>query len=281
MIDPSAVTLSENSYDEIIDAVEKQCVTNLEDVDKNIEVDKQELKDADEAYEEIPWYETAGYKAWDGVTTALDYLDWALHGIGKGCKGTGLAAMGTGGTIMLVGGEAEIATVGIGTPVVATGEVAGGVIVLGGGVVYLIGNVMYIATDGSLGDGGGSYDRAKNSKDSQKSSAKQKAGSDSSSLGETASDANISSSSKIDNKVLKQLKRMGLDKKFTNAMNKGMAPRRQGTSGIVRLTENEIITKGGHTYTFKLKVPTAGGHTRVYGYINEAGELIFDLITKG
>ncbi|MBW6411929.1 hypothetical protein [Clostridium weizhouense] len=73
---------------------------------------------------------------------------------------------------------------------------------------------------------------------------------------------------------------MGLDKKFQNAMEKGLAPRRQGTSGIIELSKDEIITKGGIEYTYKLKVPTAGGHTRVYGYVNDAGELVFDLLLK-
>ncbi|AOY76017.1 RHS repeat-associated core domain-containing protein [Clostridium formicaceticum] len=84
----------------------------------------------------------------------------------------------------------------------------------------------------------------------------------------------------IDSKVTKELKRMGLDKKFQNAMDKGLAPRREGTSGIIELTKNEMITKNGIEYTYKIKVPTAGGHTRVYGYINDAGELIFDLLMK-
>lgn len=73
---------------------------------------------------------------------------------------------------------------------------------------------------------------------------------------------------------------MGLDTKFSKAMEKGLAPRREGTSGIVRLTENEIINKGGYKYIYKIKVPKAGGHTRVYGNINNIGELVFDLIVK-
>ncbi len=85
----------------------------------------------------------------------------------------------------------------------------------------------------------------------------------------------------IDSKVMKTLKKMGLDKKFQNAMDKGLAPRRSGTSGIIKLTEKEIITKGGIEYTYKIKVATAGDHTRVYGYVNDAGELIFDYLIKG
>ncbi|MGN9163742.1 hypothetical protein ACTNDY_00455 [Tissierellaceae bacterium HCP3S3_D8] len=73
---------------------------------------------------------------------------------------------------------------------------------------------------------------------------------------------------------------MGLDKKFQNAMEKGLAPRREGTSGIIELTKNEIIKKGGIEYTYKIKVPTAGGHARVYGYLNDAGGLVFDLLIK-
>ena len=84
----------------------------------------------------------------------------------------------------------------------------------------------------------------------------------------------------IDSKVQKQLKRMGLDKKFNKALEKGLAPRREGTSGIIKLTDSEIISKSGFTYTYKLKVPKAGGHTRVYGRIDDAGELIFDYLFK-
>ncbi|WP_027624774.1 hypothetical protein [Clostridium lundense] len=95
-----------------------------------------------------------------------------------------------------------------------------------------------------------------------------------------ATDAGLFSNRSIDSKVLKELKKMGLDKKFKNAMDKGLAPRREGTSGIIKLTENEIEYKGGYEYIYKIKVPKAGGHTRVYGRINESGELIFDLILK-
>ncbi len=84
----------------------------------------------------------------------------------------------------------------------------------------------------------------------------------------------------ITSSVQKELKKMGLDKKFQNAMEKGLAPRREGTSGIIELFGNEIINKGGYEYIYKIKVPTAGGHTRVYGRIGEDGELIFDLIIK-
>jgi hypothetical protein len=73
---------------------------------------------------------------------------------------------------------------------------------------------------------------------------------------------------------------MGLDKKFQNALDKGLAPRREGTSGIIELTKDEIVTKGGYEYTYKIKVPKAGGHTRVYGRVGENGELIFDYILK-
>ncbi|AOR25009.1 hypothetical protein [Clostridium taeniosporum] len=106
------------------------------------------------------------------------------------------------------------------------------------------------------------------------------AGSGIGNLGKGETGAGLSSTRSIDSKVLKELKKMGLDKKFNNAMNKGLAPRREGTSGIIKLTENEIVNKGGYEYVYKIKVPKAGGHTRVYGRINESGELIFDLILK-
>ncbi|WPC42737.1 hypothetical protein [Clostridium sp. JS66] len=97
---------------------------------------------------------------------------------------------------------------------------------------------------------------------------------------EGVGEAGLASTRSLDSKVLKELKKMSLDKKFQNAMDKGLAPRRQGTSGIIELSKDEIITKGGIEYTYKLKVPTAGGHTRVYGYVNDAGELVFDLLLK-
>lgn len=88
-------------------------------------------------------------------------------------------------------------------------------------------------------------------------------------------------SKSISSKALKELKRMGLDKKFQNALSKGLAPGRYGESGIIRLSSNEIISKGGYKYTYKLKVPKAGGHTRVYGRLTSTGELIFDYVKKG
>lgn len=63
-------------------------------------------------------------------------------------------------------------------------------------------------------------------------------------------------------------------------MDKGLAPRRERTSGIIKLVENEIEHKGGYEYIYKIKVPKAPDHTRVVGRINENGELIFDYILK-
>ncbi len=98
--------------------------------------------------------------------------------------------------------------------------------------------------------------------------------------GKGESNSGLPENRKIDSKIMKELKRMGLDKKFQNAMEKGLAPRREGTSGIIQLSKNEMITKNGIEYIYKIKVPTAGGHTRVYGYVNDAGVLIFDLLIK-
>lgn len=94
------------------------------------------------------------------------------------------------------------------------------------------------------------------------------------------SQVGLPSSRSIDDKVLKELKGMGLDKKFKAAMEKGLAPRRVNTSGVIKLTKGEIKVVSGYEYTYKIKVSTAGAHTRVYGRMNEAGELIFDLIKK-
>ena len=41
---------------------------------------------------------------------------------------------------------------------------------------------------------------------------------------------------------------MGLDKKFLNAIEKGLAPRRQGTFGIIELSEVEVKVHGGYKY---------------------------------
>lgn len=72
---------------------------------------------------------------------------------------------------------------------------------------------------------------------------------------------------------------MGLDKKFQNALDKGLAPRRQEeTLGIIELTKEEIVTKGRYEYIYKIKVPRE--HTRVYGHVGENGDLVFDYILK-
>ena len=88
-------------------------------------------------------------------------------------------------------------------------------------------------------------------------------------------------SAKIDEKTLKQLKKYNLDKKYQQELKNGFAARRQGTNGVIRLTDNEIIKKNGYTYMYKLKVTKAGDHLRVCGRIDENGNLVFDYITKG
>jgi len=88
-------------------------------------------------------------------------------------------------------------------------------------------------------------------------------------------------SAKIDDETLKMLKRYNLDKKYQQALKNGYATSRTGANGIIKLTDNEIITKGTYEYTYKLKVTSAGDHLRVYGRMDEDGSLIFDYIQKG
>ncbi|SHK11091.1 polymorphic toxin-type HINT domain-containing protein [Tepidibacter formicigenes] len=90
----------------------------------------------------------------------------------------------------------------------------------------------------------------------------------------------LPASRSMSSKVIKQLNKMGngLTKKFQKALDKGLAPRRYGTDGIIELSSDEILYKKGFTYTYKLKVAKAGNHLRIYGRLDDRGKLIFDLI---
>lgn len=87
--------------------------------------------------------------------------------------------------------------------------------------------------------------------------------------------------SEIPDKIMKELKKYNLDKKAEQARSNGMAKSRQGSNGIISLTNNEIQKKRGKVYTYKLKITGAGDHLRVYGYVADDGKIIFDWITKG
>ena len=56
LIDPSAVTLDQNAYEELLSGIENIHAENMEVVNKTIENDDAEL---DDALREVPWYETA------------------------------------------------------------------------------------------------------------------------------------------------------------------------------------------------------------------------------
>ena len=81
------------------------------------------------------------------------------------------------------------------------------------------------------------------------------------------------------------LKKLGLQDKFKNAMDKGLATRRQGqgSTGIITLTEQEMKLYPG--YTYKIKIDGKGAsHYRVLGNItnNSKGKptMIFDKIVN-
>jgi hypothetical protein len=85
----------------------------------------------------------------------------------------------------------------------------------------------------------------------------------------------------IERNTYNELKRLGLNKQFANAMKKGLANTRQNDNGIIILTSNERVKHKGYTYTFKLKVAKAPNHVRVYGRLDSKGNLVFDYITSG
>lgn len=219
MIDPSAVTLNENAYDDILNGVEKQYTTSLENLQADLNADKQELKDVDEAYEEIPWYESAGYKVLDTFNTVLDYTDYFLHGLGKGLINTGGAGMGTGGVIVVGSAAVEVSTAGGGTIVAGPGVIIGGTIFVGGGICYALGNVLYCATDGQLNSGEGYYDRAKNSKNSARNSAKNNASNNLSKLNSGESNPRISSKIKDNPSLVKEAEKMGSNERIQQEAN--------------------------------------------------------------
>ncbi|MEL6676776.1 MAG: hypothetical protein AAFR61_31490 [Bacteroidota bacterium] len=82
----------------------------------------------------------------------------------------------------------------------------------------------------------------------------------------------------IKHDIWNELKRANLQKKFKKAMDKGLAESRKDASGIIRLTDNEVVKHGGHVYKHKIKDPNTGW--RLYGRIDENGALIFDHLTK-
>ncbi|WP_254659952.1 polymorphic toxin-type HINT domain-containing protein, partial [Paenibacillus sp. KS1] len=85
----------------------------------------------------------------------------------------------------------------------------------------------------------------------------------------------------IQRDTYQELKRLGLDEQFDRAMKKGSANTRSNDNGIIFLSKNEQLKHKGNLYTYKLKVAKASNHVRVYGRIDDKGNLLFDYITKG
>lgn len=73
LIDPSAVTLDQNAYEELLSGIENIHAENMEVVNKTIENDDAEL---DDALREVPWYETAlDFVAGAGVEFSKNTLE--------------------------------------------------------------------------------------------------------------------------------------------------------------------------------------------------------------
>lgn len=89
----------------------------------------------------------------------------------------------------------------------------------------------------------------------------------------------------IKHNIWNKLTKLGLEKKFKDAMDKGLAPRRmgQGSTGIIELTEQEMKQYPG--YTFKIKIDGKGAsHYRILGNTTTDSKgnpiLIFDEIVN-
>ena len=79
------------------------------------------------------------------------------------------------------------------------------------------------------------------------------------------------------------LKKLKLQDKFKTAKNKGLAPRRKGSTGIIELNKQEMESYTG--YTHKIKIDGKGAsHYRVLGNIINDGKgksvMIFDKIVN-
>jgi RHS repeat-associated protein len=85
----------------------------------------------------------------------------------------------------------------------------------------------------------------------------------------------------IQRDTYKELKRLGLNEQFDRAMKKGLAITRSNDNGIIFLSKSEQLMQKGNLYTYKLKVAKASNHVRVYGRIDNNGNLLFDYITSG
>lgn len=91
LIDPSAVTLDQNAYEELLSGIENIHAENMEVVNKTIENDDAEL---DDALREVPWYETAlDFVAGAGVEfgkNTLEGIAFIPYAIVDGIFGTNL-----------------------------------------------------------------------------------------------------------------------------------------------------------------------------------------------
>lgn len=186
MINPSAVTINENAYDDFLSKVEKQYTTTLEDVNDSLEQEVKDLEDAKEAYEEIPWYETAWNYTQDVAGTVLDYTDYALNCMAEGLQRYGaIAAMG--GLGMMGGGAAlEAGTAGGATPIAVPIEAAGIITTTAGAIAWAGGTILTMTTNGELNSGESNVQRAQSAKTSARGDASGKSADKASNLGENA-----------------------------------------------------------------------------------------------
>lgn len=77
----------------------------------------------------------------------------------------------------------------------------------------------------------------------------------------------------------KELKVLQLQDKFKDAMQKGFAPTRSKSTGIIRLTKGEVVERSGYIYDYKIKILSKiGSHYRLFGRIDDNGALIFDYL---
>ena len=171
MINPSAVTINENAYDDFLSKVEKQYTTTLEDVNDSLEQEVKDLEDAKEAYEEIPWYETAWNYTQDVAGTVLDYTNYALNCMAEGLQRYGaIAAMG--GLGMMGGGAAlEAGTAGGATPIAVPIEAAGIITTTAGAIAWAGGTILTMTTNGELNSGESNVQRAQSAKTSARGDA--------------------------------------------------------------------------------------------------------------
>ena len=186
MINPSAVTINENAYDDFLSKVEKQYTTTLENVNDSLEQDVKDLEYAKDAYKEIPWYETAWNYTVDIAGTVLDYTDYALNCMAEGLQRYG-AIVTMGGLGLMGGGAAlEAGTIGGGTVVAIPMEAAGIITTTAGAISWVTGTVLAMTTNGQLNSGPSNVERAESAKNSARGNVSGNSADKASNLGKKA-----------------------------------------------------------------------------------------------